>query len=134
MATFLAHIRVHPGMESEFERIGRELWASTHQHEPAARRYEYFRGAELGTYYTLASFDDYEGFIAHQVSDHHIGATPALRATIAEMHLEWLDPVGDASDLARTEMIEPTASASDLAKSYAERQPAIVQPWWRPQR
>jgi quinol monooxygenase YgiN len=132
VATFLAHIQIHPGREAEFERLARDIWTATHASEPQMLRYEYWRGAEPGSYYTLASFDSYSGFIAHQVSDHHVGPTSALRDVIADLRLEWLDPVAGASDhtLVPTEMAERSAEASDLAKRYAQRQPAEVQAWW----
>jgi hypothetical protein len=136
MATFLAHIRIHPGREADFERIAGELWTATHGSEPDMRRYEYWRAAEPGCYYTIGSFADYLGFITHQVSDHHTGPTAALREVMASITLEWIDPVSGASDpdLSSTQLTDLPADASDLAKSYARRQPAEVQPWWNPLR
>jgi quinol monooxygenase YgiN len=134
MATFLAHIRIHPGQEAAFEETAAQIWEATHREEPGCRRYEYYRTATPGTYYTLGSFDDYEGFITHQVSDHHVAATTVFRGMIADLRLEWLDPVVAASGLAPTEMTEPRADASDMAKMYATRQPAEMQSWWAPLR
>ena len=130
MATFLAHIRVHAGREAEFERTAAALWAETHAHEPNVRRYEYWRGASESTYYTLGSWADYPGFIAHQVSDHHTGAGSPLRELIAEMRLEWVDPLPDASGLNPTEMSTAPDDATELAASYYRRQPAEIQHWW----
>src|SRR6476619_771592 len=65
MATLLAHITVKPGSEAQFERIAAEMYRRTHADEADPRRYEYWRGAERGTYYCLESFEDYLGFLAH---------------------------------------------------------------------
>ncbi len=74
MATFLAHIKVHEGREAEFEILARDLFASTHTSEEQVVRYEYWRGAKPSTYYTHASFDDYLGFLEHQVSSFLAGS------------------------------------------------------------
>ena len=77
MATLLAHIRVPPGKEVQFERIAEELYRATHEREADVRRDEYWRGAEPSTYYALESFDDLAGFVAHQTSEHHEAAPTA---------------------------------------------------------
>ena len=59
MATILAHITVKPGMAARFEQIATELYRQTHEHESDVRRYEYWRGADENTYYTLLSFDSF---------------------------------------------------------------------------
>jgi quinol monooxygenase YgiN len=71
MATILAHITVQDGKEKEFEEVLHRLWRSTHEHEDHVLRYEYWRGAEKNQYYGLLSFNDYNGFLEHQTSDHH---------------------------------------------------------------
>ena len=63
MATILAHITVRPGTEADFEALARTLYEGTHATESAVRHYEYWRGSEPRTYYTLLSFDDHRGFI-----------------------------------------------------------------------
>ena len=65
MATILAHITVKPGCAARFEQIAAELYRATHDHEPNVRRYEYWRGAEPDTYYTLLSYDTFAEFIEH---------------------------------------------------------------------
>ena len=85
MATFLAHIKVHEGREAEFEILARDLFASTHTSEEQVVRYEYWRGAKPSTYYTHASFDDYLGFLEHQVSSHHERLAADLRDVILAM-------------------------------------------------
>ena len=74
MATILAHLRVKPGMEARFEEIARRLWSATHDHETGVRHYQYWRGADERTYYTLLAFDDHRTFIRHQTSEHHEAA------------------------------------------------------------
>src|SRR6266508_5704836 len=106
VATALAHIRVHPGMEARFERVAADLYRATHERESAVRRYEYFRGAQASTYYCLLSFDDYHGFLAHQSSPHHEEASAELRELTETIRLEWLDPLQAASPLAPT-VVDP---------------------------
>jgi quinol monooxygenase YgiN len=133
MTTFLAHIRIHPGREEEFERIAAELHAGTHGQERRMRRYEYWRGAEPSTYYALASFDSFDAFLEHQTSDHHESAAPALRDVTAAMRLEWLDPVPGASDAAPTDVSPLPEGASDLAVTYHARFSVdVVADWWPP--
>ena len=134
MATLLAHIKVHPGMEERFERVAAKLHAATHEKESHVRRYEYYRGAAPGQYYSLLAFDDFLGFLAHQTSPHHEGASPELGELIAEFRLEWLDPVGAASDLGPTEMQDLPADADDLTRAYHQLFAADVQSWWQPLR
>jgi quinol monooxygenase YgiN len=133
MATLLAHIRVRPGAEKRFEQIARELHDATHACEPDVRRYEYWRGAEPGTYYTLESFGDFAGFLAHEASPHHLGALPALREVLQDVRLQWVDPIVGASPLAPTDLAPPPG-ATDLEEAYSERYGAKVQDWWLPLR
>jgi quinol monooxygenase YgiN len=133
MATLLAHIRVRPGAEKRFEQIARELHDATHACELDVRRYEYWRGAEPGTYYTLESFDDFAGFLAHEASPHHLGALPALREVLQDVRLEWVDPIADASPLTPTELA-PAPDTTGLEEAYSERYGAKVQDWWLPLR
>jgi quinol monooxygenase YgiN len=130
MATFLAHIKVHEGREAEFEILARDLFASTHTSEEQVVRYEYWRGAKPSTYYTHASFNDYLGFLEHQVSSHHERLAADLRDVIADLRIEWVDPVGGASILTTTDHQEPPATAGELATAYAERMPANPAAWW----
>jgi quinol monooxygenase YgiN len=134
MATLLAHIKVHPGMEARFEAVAASLHAATHGTETRVRRYEYYRGAAPGSYYSLLAFDDFLGFLEHQTSDHHEGASPELGQLIAEFRLEWLDPVGGASGLGSTDMQDLPADADDLTRAYHDLFAADVQAWWKPLR
>ena len=130
MATILAHIRVRPGRETEFENLARELFHSSHALEDALLRYEYWRGQEAGCYYTLLSFGSYADFIAHQVSPHHERAATALGAVIADLRLEWLDPVEGASDLPRTEAEDLAADPDPAVRRAARHFPADIAAWW----
>lgn len=130
MATILAHLKVKPGAEAQFEDIARTLYHDTHTHETGVLRYEYWRGSEPGTYYTLLSFVDFPTFIVHQTSDHHETASPQLGQVLAGIRLEWLDPVPDASPLPPTRSGEVPGDASELSRTYAQRYAAQIASWW----
>lgn len=134
MATLLVHIRVRPEGAARFEELARQLYRASHEDERAVRRYEYWRGQEPYTYYTLMSFDDYLGFLTHQTSRHHEEASPALREVIEVLRLEWVDPVTGASPLVPTETQELPEGAGDLEREYSVRFAADVQEWWGPLR
>jgi quinol monooxygenase YgiN len=134
MATLLAHITVRPGAEADFEAVARTLYERTHGTETDVVRYEYWRGRDPRTYYSLLSFNDHRGFIAHQTSDHHESASPELGRLIETLTLEWVDPVQGASELVPTEMQPAPDGADDLTVAYTERYAALVAPWWQPLR
>jgi quinol monooxygenase YgiN len=130
MATLLAHITVKPGAEERFESIARTLYERTHADETGVRRYEYWRGSEPRTYYTLLSFDDHRSFITHQVSDHHETASPAIGETVERLRLEWVDPVVGASPLGPTAHQSPPVGAGDDVVRATDRFAAAVADWW----
>ena len=134
MATILAHIQVKPGMEARFEEIARDLYKGTHDHEKDVRRYEYWRGAEKGTYYTLLSFDDWHSFLVHQSSPHHETAGPGLGEVMAGIKLEWVDPIASASPLAPTNAQSAPQTDNPVLARYAQAMPAVPQEWWQPLR
>ena len=134
MATLLAHITVKPGSEERFEGIARELYERTHADEEGVLRYEYWRGSDPRTYYTLLSFDDHRTFIGHQTSDHHERASPAIGETVEALRLEWVDPVADASPLPPTIAQGAPDGADELTVAYTERFAAEVADWWLTQR
>ncbi len=134
MATILAHISVRSGAEAEFEEISRELYERSHAGEDGLIRYEYWRGSEPSTYYTLLSFRNFETFIAHQTSDHHEEASPRLGSVLAGIRLEWVDPVDGASPLPRTESQDLSHVEHELTRLYADRFAARISPWWGPLR
>ena len=132
--TLLAHIQLRPGREGEFEAIAAELYEATHRLENGCRRYEYYRGEREGFYYSLLAFDDFNAFLRHQTSDHHESASPRLGELVSEIRLEWLDPLGTASDLPDTRMQALAADADTLTQRYHEAFAARVQQWWETRR
>ncbi len=134
MATILAHIAVKPGTASAFESVARSLHEASHRLEDGLLRYEYWRGAEENTYYTLLSFTDHQTFIAHQTSDHHEDASPALGDMIASIRLEWVDPIEGAASLPPTEDQDAPDDADELTRRYRKLYAAAVAPWWTPLR
>ena len=130
MATILAHISLKPGCAARFEETARAMFAASHGKEAALKRYEYWRAQEPDHYYCLLAFDDFMGFMAHQTSPHHEAAAAPLMDVIADLKLEWLDPVEGASPLPATNAQQIPDTASDLLKSYAEMFPVNMAPWW----
>jgi quinol monooxygenase YgiN len=110
--------------------VARTLHDRTHSTETGVRHYEYWRGAEPRTYYTLLSFDDHRAFIAHQTSDHHEAASPLLGPLVESLRLEWVDPVPGASALPPTRMQDALPGASELEVAYTDRFAAVVAEWW----
>lgn len=131
MATILAHITVRPGAEARFEEIARELHAQTHAHESDVRRYEYWRGADARTYYSLLSFDTFLDFLVHQTSEHHETASPQLGDVIEGMRLEWVDPIAGASPLTPTDAQRVPDDADELTRRYGARFAPQVAEWWQ---
>jgi quinol monooxygenase YgiN len=134
MATILAHLAVKPGCEARFEQIAAALYEATHGHETHVRRYEYWRGSEPGTYYTLLAFDDYDGFLEHQTSEHHESVARALGEVLASLRLEWVDPVQGAAPLPPSVPTPPRPDASEVWRRYAERFALQEADWWLPLR
>ena len=92
-------------------------------------RYEYFRAAQPGKYYSLLSFTDSVAFWEHQVSDYHEGFDFA--SMIKSLDMEWVDPVADASPLIPTKSTELPGAAPDLIKTAAQTFPVVEQSWWK---
>ena len=130
MTTILAHITIRPGREADFEAIARDLYAGSHGDEPGLRYYEYWRGSEARTYYTLLAFDDHRAFITHQTSDHHETAAPRLGEVIEGIRLEFVDPIEGASPLPPTEHQPAPDDADELTRAYTDRFAAQVAGWW----
>jgi quinol monooxygenase YgiN len=130
MATLLAHITLKPGCEERFESVARTLYERTHAVETQVRRYEYWRGADERTYYTLLSFDDHRAFITHQTSEHHEAASPAIGELVESLRLEWVDPLAAASPLCATDMQHAPPYADELVVRYTDRFAAQVAAWW----
>jgi len=134
MATILAHIVIVEGRQADFETVAAKLFEASHATEPALRAYGYWRAQEERHYYTLLAFDDYLGFLTHQTSNHHEGASKQLGECIESISLEWVDPIDGASKLVATNPQDVAADASPLEVQYAARMPARVAGWWGPLR
>ena len=131
MATLLAHIRIVEGKEEVFEDLSRELFEKTHANEDKVIHYEYWRGREKGSYYTLLAYPSYLDFMmTHQISNHHEEAANKYDGVIADIDLEWLDPVDGASKLGSTEIQPIPEDAPELAKEYDLDHAIIFQDWW----
>jgi quinol monooxygenase YgiN len=130
VATILAHITVKPGQETEFEGIAQTLFRSSHDQEAGLLRYEYWRGQDVGSYYTLLSFRSYADFISHQISPHHEQAASRLGDVIANLRLEWLDPLVGASDLPCAQSAQLEDSPDPLVRRAARMFPVQLGSWW----
>lgn len=133
MATLLAHVTVKPGMEDHWEGIARTVFAATHENEPACRRYEYWRGTDPRTYYVLLAFDDFDGFMTHQVADYHHNAN--FGDCFEDFKLEWIDPIQGASELGPSDPAGVERDdASELWNTYVRNHRAELPAWWGAQR
>ena len=131
MSSLLAHIKIVDGQEKKFEELSKELYKQSHAKEDCIIRYEYYRGREKNSYYTLLVYPTYLDFLLkHQISDHHEAAAGNYGDIIEDIDLEWVDPVDGASKLGHTEMQKVPEDASELAKEYSETHAAIIQDWW----
>lgn len=91
--TFIATLIVKPGMESEFERLQRELSQLTHADEPDTLVYDVIRHrTRPSTYVVYGRFKDEKAFEVHQASPFHERLVPPILATLAEqMDLQLFD-------------------------------------------
>lgn len=133
MTTLLAHVTVKEGMEDHWEGIARSVFTATHENEPACRRYEYWRGEAPRTYYVLLSFDDFDGFMTHQVADYHHDAN--FGDCFEAFRLEWVDPIEGASELGPT-VTEgtPDPDRGDRWNGYVARHSTPLPAWWATRR
>ena len=133
MSTLLAKAKLKPEFEDFFENIARKVFRSTHDNEPAVVRYEYFRGTDERTYYVLLSFENFDGFMIHQVADYHHNVD--FMDCFEEFRLEWLDPLNGASRLVESETegtVDP--SHGDLWNNYVKNHSETTPKWWLPLR
>ena len=130
MSTILAKIQIHPGKEAEFEEVMAYMYDQTHGHEEGILRYEYWRGREANHYYCLLSFEDNLAFWRHQASDHHEGQMERFAACIADLDLETVDPVSQASPLPPIRLQGVPESESDMVKTQAAQFPIELADWW----
>lgn len=130
MATLLVHIQLKPGREAEFEALAADMYRDTQAHDTGCIRYEYWRGAAPGFYYSLLVFDDFHAFLRHQVSDHHEAASPKIGEMCENVKLEWVDPLTDASPLSATRMQPLPDAADEKTTLYHKLFAAVIQDWW----
>ncbi|MCX2977425.1 putative quinol monooxygenase [Candidatus Marimicrobium litorale] len=130
MSTLLAKIQIHTGQEEEFEEVMAYMYRQTHATEDGVLRYEYWRGSEPGFYYCLLSFKDALTFWRHQASDHHEGEMARFARCIADLDLEVIDPVQQASPLPATEEGVVSEADSDAVKAAADAYPIAIKAWW----
>lgn len=131
MSTLLAKIHIHPGKESTFEDVMAYMYEQTHDTEEGVLRYEYWRGREPGFYYCLLSFTDALAFWRHQASDHHEGEMQRFTECIADLDLEVIDPVRQASPLPQTEVGGDVSAEPQAVQAAAGVYAIDVQDWWR---
>ena len=129
MSTLLAKAKLKPEFEDFFEDIARKVFRSTHDNESAVVRYEYYRGTDERTYYVLLSFENFDGFMTHQVADYHHNVD--FMDCFEELRLEWLDPINGASPLVESETegaVDP--SNDDLWNNYVKNHSETTPKWW----
>ena len=133
MSTLLAKAKLKPEFEDFFEDIARAVFQATHQNESAVVRYEYFRGTDDRTYYVLLSFQDFDGFMEHQVADYHHNVD--FMDCFEEFRLEWVDPVDGASPLVQSQTRGTTDnSRDDRWNQYVQNHSEATPDWWLSQR
>lgn len=95
MSTFIAVLKVKPGLEAEFERLQQELSQLSHATEPDLRVYDVIRHREKpGTYVVYARFKDEAAFQHHMQAPDHDRLVPPILATLAEdMEIAFYDHV-----------------------------------------
>lgn len=129
MTTLLAHIKIKPGSEAQWEAIMADMIHQTWSTEPGVKRYEYWKGEAPNLYYCLLSFESKEAFYRHQMSPHHEGHDFA--AVLEDIRLEYVDPVkGAGGGLAPTVDTPLPADADAELKTAQERFPLTIPGWW----
>jgi quinol monooxygenase YgiN len=138
----LAHIVLRPGTAARFEALARHLAHESVTREAGLRRYEYFRREEPDHFLAMMAFDDYQGFIAHQASEHHHVLAGAMRDMIVEIRLERVDAIPGCSILAPDGDVAVPSVGPDLSpptdaeltartEHYQQRYPLSPVSWWQ---
>ena len=91
--TFIATLNVKTGMESEFERLQKELSELTHANEPGTLVYDVIKSrGKPRTYVVYGRFKDEAAFQLHQSSPFHDRLVPPIMACVeGAMDLQLLD-------------------------------------------
>ena len=127
MATILAHLEVQPGKEAEWEAIMADMVRQTFEQEEQVLRYEYFKAQKPLHYYCLLSFEDKWAFYLHQASDYHEGHD--FENVLANVELEYLDPVKGANGLPATENPPLPEDASETLRNTELIFPILIPDW-----
>lgn len=126
MTTLLCRIKTQPGQEEAFARMQRDMAQSTWEEKPC-RTYETFRAQAENEFYVLMSFDDYPGFVAHQLTDLHLNAP--WGDLIESVDMIWLDPVSGASTLAPSTPV-PIETDNPERREYLKSYSYARAAWW----
>lgn len=105
-----------------------DMVSQTFAHEEQVLRYEYFKGQSPLHYYCLLSFEDKWAFYLHQASDYHEGHD--FESVLANVELEYLDPVKGASDLPPTLNPPLPDGATDAQRATEAAFPIHIPGWW----
>ena len=129
MTTLLAHIKIKPSAEAQWEVAMHELVENTLASESEVIRYEYWKGQEPGRYYGLLSFTSKLAFFEHQDADYHRNQT--YGDIFEDIHLEFLDPVNNACPLPSTRNLPLPDDASPGIREWEKRTPVVIADWWQ---
>jgi len=129
MTTLLAHIKIKPGSEEQWEAIMADMVHQTWTTETGVRRYEYWKGEAPNLYYCLLSFDDKWTFYRHQMSDHH--ESHDFGAVLEDIRLEYVGPVKGADGGLVPTLDPPLPDDADETLRTAQGLfPLTIPAWW----
>lgn len=91
--TFIATMKIKPGMEAQFERLQKELSEDGHATEPDLRVYDVLKHrTQERTYVVYARFKDEAAFNLHMATPAHDRLVPPILACVdGEMDLQFFD-------------------------------------------
>ncbi|MEE4206942.1 MAG: antibiotic biosynthesis monooxygenase [Erythrobacter sp.] len=129
MATLLAHMRVKPGKEVEWEALMRLLTLQTFRTEGGVIRYEFWKGEAERQYYCLLAFKDKLAYCEHQMSETFRGAD--FSGLLEELRVEYLGPVeGAGGGLPPTRNPPLPEDASEALREVEALFPMRIPEWW----
>lgn len=129
MATLLAHMRVRPGKEAEWEALMRSMTLETFRKEGGVIRYEFWKGETERTYYCLLAFKDKFAYYEHQMSEAFQEAD--LSPLLEEHTVEYLDPVqGAGGGLPPTRDPPLPDDAGEELREMQQLYPIRMPAWW----
>jgi len=129
MTTLLAHMRVRPGREEDWEALMRFMTLETFRKEGGVIRYEFWRGEAERTYYGLLAFKDKQAYYEHQVSETFRQADFSL--LLEELRVEYVGPVeGAGGGLPPTRDPPLPEDADESLREVQELYPIRIPDWW----